>query len=172
MPNDPRMGSSHTGMIVRLAKAKTGLNQSVSLESEQVQVLLYAYLRAHPFRARDRIFPFSPASFRMLIRRVARTLGLHGIPYVPHSFRHGGATHAFQRGARIEDIMYRGRWVSLESARRYIQTARALLIMLDIPSSLNQTGVALAPHIGAVIQHLMTAVPLARHPRRVRFRLE
>ena len=173
MPNDPRMGSAHTGMIVRLAKAKTGLNQSVSLESEQVQVLLYAYLRAHPFRARDRIFPFSPASFRMLIRRVARTLGLHGIPYVPHSFRHGGATHAFQRGARIEDIMYRGRWVSLESARRYIQTARALLIMLDIPSSLNQTGVTLAPHIGVVIQHLMATVPpAARHTRRVRFRLE
>ena len=173
VPNDPRLGSAHTGMVIRLARAKTGLNQSVSLDNAQVQRVLHAYLRAHPFLSGDRIFPFAPSSFRSLLRRVARAHGLHHIPYVPHSLRHGGATYAFQRGAKIEDIMFRGRWLSMESARRYIQTARALLILLDIPQGLNQTGAALAPHIDTVLAHLAESVRSAgRKDRRVWFRLK
>jgi len=172
MPNDPRMGSAHTGMVVRLAQAKTGLNQSVSLDNVQVQSTLYSYLHAHPFLSRDRIFPFSPSSFRTLIREVANSLGLHDIAYVPHSFRHGGATFLFQRGASIEDIMFRGRWVALESARRYIQMARGLLITLDIPTRLHQAGALFAPSIDRVLRHLAAVVPSAgRRDRRVWFRL-
>lgn len=173
MPNDPRMGSAHTGMVVRLARAKTGLNQSVSLVNVQVQSVLYSYLHDHPFLSRDRIFPFSPSSFRTLIREVADSLGLRDIAYVPHSFRHGGATFLFQRGASIEDIMFRGRWVALESARRYIQTARGLLIMLDIPTRLNQAGALFAPHIDRLLRYLVAVVPPAgRRDRRVWFRLQ
>jgi integrase len=173
MPHDPRMGSAHTGMVVRLARAKTGLNQSVSLDSAQVQRALHHYLLAHPFLDTDRIFAFSPSSFRTLIKDVSTSLGLGEIPYVPHSFRHGGATYFHQRGATIEQIMYRGRWVALESARRYIQTARALLIMLSIPSGLNETGRVLAPHIDVVLGHLLATVPsAAKQDRRVWFRVD
>lgn len=171
MPNDPRMGSAHTGMVVRLARAKTGLNQSVSLENVQVQRALHQYLQAYPFLEEDRIFPFTPSSFRTLIKDVANSLGLGEIPYVPHSFRHGGATYSHLRGATIEQIMYRGRWVALESARRYIQTARALLIIQTIPQRLNDTGRVLAPTIDVVLGHLMSKVPsTAKQDRRVWFR--
>ena len=78
--------------------------------------------------------------FRLLIREVAESLGLGDIPFVPHSFRHGGATYLFQRNTPIQNIMFRGRWAALESARRYVQTARALLMMLDIPEHLNTAG--------------------------------
>lgn len=161
-PNDARIGSAHTGMIVRLARAKTGLNQSVALENPDVQTVLHSYLQSYPFLKHDRIFPFTSDSFRRLIHRVTSALGLEDIAYVPHSFRHGGATYLFQRGTRIEDIMFRGRWLSMESARRYIQTARALLIRLDIPDELNQRGASLAPCIQKVIQHLRDVVPSAR----------
>lgn len=171
LPHDPRMGSAYTGMVVRLARAKTGLNQSVRLLNPQVQAALHAYLLAHPFLARDRIFPFSPASFRLLIRQVADSRGLHDIPYVPHSFRHGGATYYHLRGATIEQIMFRGRWVALGSARRYIQTAQAMLTVLNIPAGLNQTGLQLAPHIDLVLAHLRATVPSAgQRDRRVWFR--
>ena len=174
-PYDPRMGSAHVGMVVRLAKAKTGLNQSVALINPQVQSLLHAYLQSRPFLSDSRIFPFPPSAFRTLIREVTSSLGLGRIAYVPHSFRHGGATYLYQRGMRIEDIMFRGRWVALESARRYIQTARGLLILNDIPAHLNQTGVTLAPHIDAVLAHLQATVPQAagqlRRDRRVWFHL-
>ena len=174
MPHDPRMGSAHTGMVVRLARAKTGLNQSVSLESVHVQRALHQYLLAHPFLDNDLIFPFTPSSFRTLIKDVSTSLGLGSIPYVPHSFRHGGATHSHQRGATIEQIMYRGRWVALESARRYIQTARALLIMLTIPSHLNDIGRLLAPHIDVVLQHLCITIPSSapKRDRRIWFQVE
>ena len=172
LPHDPRMGSAYTGMVVRLARAKTGLNQSVRLESPQVQSALHEYLLAHPFLAKDRIFPFSPASYRLLIRRVADSYGLHDIAYVPHSFRHGGATYQHLRGASIQDIMYRGRWVSLESARRYIQTAQAMLTVLNIPASLNNIGLRIAPRVDWVLAHLRSTVPSAgKRDRRVWFRL-
>jgi hypothetical protein len=141
----------------------------------QVQRTLHQYLLAHPFLDDDRIFPFSPSSFRTLIKDVSTSLGLGQIPYVPHSFRHGGATYSHQRGATIEQIMYRGRWVALESARvrRYIQTARALLIMLTIPSGLNETGRTLAPNIDVVLGHLLSTVPsAAKQDRRVWFRVD
>lgn len=159
MPFDPRLGSVAVGMAIRLAQAKTGNNQSVTVEMPIVQQALHAYLLAYPFFETDCVFPFSPASFRLLIRDVADALGLHDIPYVPHSFRHGGATHHFLRGSTIEQIMFRGRWVALESARRYIQTARALLIILTIPPSLNDAGRALSPHICDLITSMMTQIP-------------
>lgn len=171
MPNDPRLGSADYRMAVRLAKAKTGLNQSVSLNNKLIESTLHSYLLSRPFLEKDRIFPFTPSSFRTLIRQVAAALGLGDIPYVPHSFRHGGATYAHLRGATIEQIMYRGRWMSLESARRYIQTARALLIMLTIPERLNTTGAALAPHVDVMMQWLMNTVPYSgQADRRVWFR--
>lgn len=123
VPNDPRMGCVYTGMAVRLARTKTGLNQSVALDSPLVQRALHQHLLALPFLAHDRVFSFSPSSFRLLIRDVAQSLGLGGIPFVPHSFRHGGATHYHLRGFSIPDVMYRGRWVAFVTGRLYISTS-------------------------------------------------
>ena len=68
--------------------------------------------------------------------------------------------------------MFRGRWVSMESARRYIQTARALLIMLDIPVRVHQMGMLFASSLSEVMEHLQVTIPAAgRADRRVWFRL-
>lgn len=165
MPNDPRMGAVHAHMVLRLAKTKTGLNQSVSVDNPIVRQALYGYLLAYPFMSRDYIFPFKPNSFRFTIREVALSLGLSRIPFVPHSFRHGGATHYFFRGVSIEDIMFRGRWVALESTRRYITTARALLLMNSIPSHLHDIGRTLAPFMAELLLDFIENIPTAR-PRR------
>jgi integrase len=176
MPGDPRTGSAHRTMALRLAVTKTGLNQWVSLGRERVTKALLFYLNAFPFLSDSLVFPFTPSSFRSLLRAVSSSLGLGHIPYVPHSFRHGGATCDYLRGATIEQIMFRGRWVAMESARRYIQTSRALLIMLDIPAELNQAGLVLAPRIADMLHFLMESVPLRRSrlataPRRIRRRV-
>jgi integrase len=162
MPNDPRMGGAHAQMVLRLARTKTGLNQSVSIDNPVVRHALHGYLLAYPFVSRDRIFPFSPSAFRRTIREVSTSLGLSCIPFVPHSFRHGGATHYFFRGMSIEDIMFRGRWVALESTRRYITTARALLLLNTIPSHLHDAGRALAPYMADVLITLIETVPTIR----------
>jgi integrase len=155
-PNDPRMGSVHSTMALRLPDTKTGLNQWVSLQSPSVAQALHSYLRARPFQSSELIFPFAPHQYRQLIRSVALTLGVGHIPYVPHSLRHGGATSDFLRGHTIEQIMYRGRWKSMESARRYIQTGRALLVTLSLPAHLHETGLALSVGLVPVLDSLGT----------------
>jgi integrase len=176
-PNDPRTGAAHTRMALRLAHTKTGPNQWVSVRSQSVEAVLLYYLRAYPFLSSSLVFPFTPSTFRRLLSRVALSLGLGDIPYVPHSFRHGGATSDFLQGCSIEQIMFRGRWVSMESARRYIQMSRALLIMLRIPAHLNSTGALLAHDVPRSMQLLMESVRIRKLPAtplprgRVRWRL-
>lgn len=167
-PNDPRVGSAYTGMALRLAVTKTGPNQSVTLSKPQVQTVLLHYLNAFPFLSEQRIFPFTPDAFRLLMKQVAETVGLGHIPYVPHSLRHGGATFDYLRGHTVEQIMFRGRWAAMESARRYIQTSRALLIMLRIPPELGHTAAVLAPHVDSLLPLLMDSVQSKQRPR-VRF---
>ena len=174
MPGDARTGSAHRSMALRLAVTKTGANQWVSIDSKQVAAVLRRYLASFPFLADSEVFPFSPSSFRNLLHQVSSSLGLGHVPYVPHSFRHGGATRDFLMGRSIEQIMFRGRWVSMESARRYIQTSRALLIMLDIPQQLADAGSFLASRIDTVLVFFRDSVAVqtrAASVRRVRFAL-
>jgi hypothetical protein len=73
----------------------------------------------------------------------------------------------------VEDIMLRGRWKALESCKRYIQTARALLVSQTIPPRLNELGLALSSDLTQVLTMLMSSVqPKAKVSaslRRVRF---
>jgi integrase len=168
--NDPRVGAAHSSMAVRLAKTKTGLNQWVSLNRTSVASVLKLYLAQSPFLEHQRIFPFTAASFRRVIRRVSVSLGLGHIPYVAHSLRHGGATSDYLASPNIEPIMYRGRWKSMESARRYIQTGRALLTRYSIPRELNDTGAALAAELLPLFAWTMEHIqPAKTRRRRVRF---
>jgi integrase len=168
-PNDSRVGAAYTGMALRLGITKTGPNQSVTVANPQVQTVLLHYLAGFPFLSQQRIFAFSAGGFRLLLRQVADVLGVGHIPYVPHSLRHGGATFDYLRGHTVEQIMFRGRWVAMESARRYIQTSRALLIMLHIPPQLGHTAAAVAPHVDALLPLLMDSVKIKQHRARVRF---
>jgi integrase len=158
MPNDPRAGSAHTDMALRLQFTKTGAEQSVSIESRLIARVLRGYLAAFPFLSDSHIFPFSPSSFRHLISQVASSLGMGDIPYVPHSLRHGGATYDFLRVRSIEQIMFRGRWVSMESARRYVQTCKALLIRQQVPQHLHDLGTQLGSGIEEVLTLLRESV--------------
>jgi integrase len=164
MPNDPRNGSSDSSMAFRLAHTKTGPNQRVSMQNPLVMRILQQYLRTRTpaFLPADRIFPFSSQRLRSLMRTVAAALGVGAIPYVPHSLRHGGATHDYLRGASMPDIMKRGRWKSLESASRYIQQGGAMLLTYDVAQELHLAGQALVPELLTVMDHL-------RPPRQVHF---
>jgi len=172
LPHDARTGRSHTGMALRLAVTKTGLNQWVSIQDSAVGELLESWIRrtASGARPHDPVFPFSAAHFRRLLRSTAEAAGVGHIPYVPHSLRHGGATADFLTGATIEQVMFRGRWQSMQSARRYIQSGRALLAAQQVPSHVNRLGILLDDDLMAVMGYLMDSVPLVLPSRRrVRF---
>lgn len=118
------------GVVLRLARTKTGREQSVIVEDPAVARLLTDHLRSVP--RLSHVFPFSPDRFRRQFKMACTILGLQE-PYVPHSLRHGGATRSYLRGVDIERVMQRGRWRSAKSARHYIQAGRALLVRARLP---------------------------------------
>ena len=179
MPSDARMGSAHTNMAVCLAKTKTGINQSVSIDRPEVAEILCAWVRTlshsssevNPF-----VFAFTPAHLRGLMRDACVQLGIGHASYVPHSLRHGGATADFLRTGSIVRVQFRGRWKSMESVRTYVHAARALLADQQVPDSLARTGQRLSTALVPVMLHLLgfvqDKVPLRRATgRRVTFRL-
>ena len=75
------------------------------------------------------LFSFSLPELRRLFREACTAVGCR-TKFTLHSLRHGGATHLHLSGVPIEDVMYRGRWASNKSCRRYIQAGRALLLQM------------------------------------------
>jgi integrase len=142
---DIRVGSGLSGMCLRLRQTKTGANQWVQVENPHVQKLLRVVMTGTQ-RPSDRLFPFTSASYRTTFKSICAELGLSE-DYVPHSLRHGGATHWHITGHRIEDILMRGRWQSTKSARRYVQAGRAMLLSMDVPVHIARIGEQLGTNV-------------------------
>ena len=71
--------------------------------------------------------------------------------YVPHSPRHGAASHDSLRGLSVEEILRLGRWASTKSARLYIQSTQAVLISMNEPKKAIALGRALAEDIASAL---------------------
>jgi integrase len=153
------MGRANTGMAIILKATKTGPNQSVTIQKKCVADLLCVWMRSRYVKEAPEssfVFPFKPDSLRRLMHNACAALNLP--PYVPHSLRHGGATHDFLTTNSIEHVQFRGRWKSMESSRRYIQTARALLADQRIPQELNKLAEKLEASIVDTLTLLFDSV--------------
>ena len=141
-----RMGSSATyrGVSLILTQTKTGPNQSVRVSRPVVAELLAELCSSVPDTSKALVFGFSAAAFRRLFKAACAALGLSR-DYVPHSLRHGGATADHCNGVPMDDIILRGRWASLRSARRYVQAGQAMLAArTDFPASVAKLGALVA----------------------------
>ena len=70
------------------------------------------------------------ASYYVLRARLRTALRISGVDparYVWHSLRHGGATWYYLAGEALDNVAHRGRWRSLQTARRYIQMGVAFV---------------------------------------------
>lgn len=137
LPEQNRFGSNTILSALRIGKAKTGRNQTVSITDTHIHILLQSIINNRS--PSDRLFSFSASSFTRTFHQSLATLGLSNM-FVPHSCRHGGATHDHIQGINIEQIMLRGRWKSNESARTYIQSLRAVMLTVDIPTHIHTMG--------------------------------
>jgi integrase len=134
---DVRMNSGFKDMGLRIRKAKTGPNQFVTVRDAAIRVLVRELVATTA--AGEPLFNFDARNYRGWFKHVCGELGLSS-RYVPHSLRHGGATALHVAGWSLEDIMMRGRWESVKSARRYIQAGRALLLSLHVPRNIAYLG--------------------------------
>jgi hypothetical protein len=151
---DKRMGALHRGCLLRIGRAKTGTNQTVRVHDPAVRELLMTLVRATP--SAHRLFPFTPRDMRAVFHAACASLGL-SMRYVPHSLRHGGATHWHNNlGRSMEDIMHRGRWVSSKVARLYVQQGPAVWMSMKVPDAAYALGLLVsrdvARHVGALTQ--------------------
>lgn len=146
---DARLGSACGSMALRLAVTKTGREQFVTITDATVATVLSNYLINKP--RPSRVFDFSSSSYRRVFGNTVTALGLDGIPYSPHSLRHGGATSCFLSGMSIGDILFRGRWKATESAKTYVQQGRALLLTADVPQWIHTMGLQLAPCLSNIM---------------------
>jgi integrase len=129
---------------LRLSQTKAGLVQSVEIEREPVRRLLLWLVRRTP-RGKT-LFSVNYATFHRAFVTVTADLGLDRA-FVPHSLRHGGATSLRQRGVSMETIKQRGRWRSLLSAERYVQSGRALVLHAAVPDRVARAADILAANL-------------------------
>jgi integrase len=134
LPGDSRLGPEPAvGMAqLHLENTKTGPHKWAAVTDPFVLALLSFQVAKCKAASRMRLFEFNEAAFRNLFRKVCKLLDLHD-NFVPHSLRHGKATHDFLIGVPLETILVLGRWAAHKSARLYIQVGRAQLLAGKTP---------------------------------------
>ncbi|CAE7668538.1 unnamed protein product [Symbiodinium sp. CCMP2592] len=131
-------------VIIAIVSSKTsrGLQQSLSLrEPGLVAVLQFLFDRARPSGP---LYQFSVAAFRREFSSLVKAIGLEPSEYLPYSLRRGGAIEFYQRTQSLGRTMVQGRWKDSQTARIYIDDARATLVrlLLPPPTTARQTSLA------------------------------
>lgn len=155
-PGDARLPSRASAdgvVLVRLPQTKTGIEQFVYIRDQGLADMVFSFARRRRLRPDDLLLGFSaPRQFSAKFGFGCARLGLAHCGFVPHSLRHGGATHDFLAGDSLQTIMFRGRWKSAESAKRYIQAGRARLLSVDIPTTVSDAGRVLGRDLPAAFR--------------------
>jgi integrase len=152
LPSDSRLGARLTGSraVLRIRRAKTGTNQSVEIYNQDITALLARFVQRR--RSRDRARLDSPLfrltsedAYRQVFQHAISCLGIPSdVRFVPHSLRHGGATHALRMGSDLATVMQRGRWRSTTSADLYLQQANAVRLSTQIHERIHESAHTLA----------------------------
>lgn len=143
---DPRLGSEYRQMTISFRTTKTGPNQSCDVRIAAVKTILRDLVSRT--KGDELLFPGGVRKYRDVFKACCRDLRLTA-SYVPHSLRHGGATRMYLMGESIDSILHRGRWRATESARRYIQSSKAIAIATTVPHHVQSLAVALVRDVVA-----------------------
>lgn len=133
LPGDPRLSGSVLpgSAAVFLPQAKTGSLQAIWF-SHPLGIAALRYLVASPVSVSS-VVGVPIRTFRVQFKAALALCSLNGLGLRPHSLRHGGAVFLYNSGVSVEDISVRGRWASMKSLRRYLQTGRAILVDSALP---------------------------------------
>jgi integrase len=160
---DVRLNSDFEGAAIALPSTKTGPNKFVNVLDPDVVLLLKRAV--HGLRLDSFVFPSTTKArtdcYRRALKHACAELGLAAFRFVPHSLRHGGATHMHLQPERfdIADIAHRGRWKSVESALHYCQQGRALLLSTQIPEPLASAAPVLARNVLLALSLAQNSMP-------------
>ena len=91
----------------------------------------------------------SRRSFMDTWHSVVADLGLPEGFYKPYSLRRGGATSAYKNGASLDELVTKGRWQHIHTARIYLDTGLQALATLQIPTAAH-------PRIQSATRHYLS----------------
>ena len=132
-PNNQLVGPAEQ-TILRIRRAKTGKEQSVAIWNNDILYLLNIHLQR---RCRDqsaaKLFVFTAAEYRAIVKKCLIALKLDHLGFTPHSLRHGGATHLLRQNHSAGTIYLRGRWSpNSTTIITYLQVAAAASLDLEV----------------------------------------
>ena len=71
--------------------------------------------------------------FMSLWHSIVSALRLDGLHYFPYSLRRGGATSAYRAGSSLDQLVTKGRWAHVQTARLYLDTGLQALASISLP---------------------------------------
>ena len=126
------------GAVIFLKDTKGG--QRKQLQWEKVTVYekvaldcLFALCRSK--RGAELLLDLSVYRFRAIWKDAVKALKLDHLKVQPYSIRRGGATSAYRQGLTFEELVSRGRWVHLATARIYLDEGLQELAAIQLPVS-------------------------------------
>ncbi len=107
-------------------------------------------LQAVVDRTADKEFLFPGITLVLWEKWCRAFVAVDKIPLTPHCLRHAGPSiDIYYHQASIQDVQWRGRWMAVESCRRYAKPAKMLRLRAALaPSQLERAEVA-AQNVGA-----------------------
>ena len=123
---------SEKAAILNLKLTKSGRRvkafEAVTVSDRGVLAALRTLLQIRESHHLARLlWPHSPQKFRADFRKLCHTFHVDSLGFQPYSLRRGGGTFLLQHGVSLEQILLRGRWQSLSTARVYLQDGLATL---------------------------------------------
>jgi hypothetical protein len=151
----PAIHGMMKAIFVRIGDPKTkrrgARRQHAKIDKEYAVEFLTRWLPKFP--SSEKIWDFSPATFRKRFMALRAALGTGLNRMLPSSLRPGGATALFHVvGENVAIVAWRGRWQSLLMLERYVQELHAALIEYQMPPETKTRVQGLADECQAVLQ--------------------
>ena len=135
-PADVTLGPQ--GGVVFISSSKGNKRNFLPLErlevTEQIAVRSLRALMAS-MKTSTTFWTSSRYAFMKLWDDIVAHFGLQGLNYKPYSLRRGGASTAYKNGATLDQLVSKGRWQQVATARIYLDTGLQALTQLQIPPS-------------------------------------
>lgn len=118
-----------TRIILALPATKTSkqVSESVELLDSCLCPLVHSVLKP------GTTLPFcglTANQFRARLKVYLNFFALLSFNFTAYSLRRGGASHCFATGTHFDDLLLRGRWQSVKTARIYLDSGRASLVRM------------------------------------------
>ena len=127
--------SRQTG-VVYLPPSKTGKRNFLPLE--RVEITEKSTIQALGFLMKNKapgeyLWSATRSQFMTLWHSIITSLKLDGMSYYPYSLRRGGASSAYRAGSSLDQLVSKGRWAHVHTARLYLDTGLQALAAITLP---------------------------------------